>query len=829
MQSKHWFVGLVTALLVSACSAPTGTIRSGAPTLPDGSSASALDAAMAQNLEKALAERTKDVGVIPPLEGWVDFGQERGVLASVGDVVNFATVTFYDPELARSVASTVTNSNGGFSLSLGNWIPDSDIPYIVEATKGLGNYVPGWAMPRFRTIVRYNSVSKAWESISTPNVVIGAQTTAVAIEVGLYPDKVKPELVMGSVDVSARPATFLPKDVFMAGKATYSGHNIAELVKLSAELLTLLQNDLDPVISVPEVVPTIIGVTPDNGVAGNLVTIDGRGFSPMASGNKVTFNGVTAKIVLSKTTQLIVEVPSGATSGNLVVEGRAIAAPKTFTINQSGPTFAINFAFPSSGTPGTSVTILGFGFSKTAADNTVFFDNVSTPCATSDTSFCSVAVPAAAQKGPLSVDVKNVGKSNTLAFSVLIQPVVDSMYPNTGTPNSQVTLSGSNFGAVAGKVAIQGVDAPVVSWADKQIVATVPTGTVPGPLTVTKGSLPALSVGDFGVLTGKFTSWGTFNDQGSSYSHQGGWLGRWGKWWYMGGGYASCCAQWTGYNKGPVQRAEINPDGTLGNLTVLAGLETPGNMFWQQEAGYDLAHSPNVIGDYAYLYPGYDPWSNNNAENKTVYRAKFFADGSMSPFAAYTTLARGPGWWGDIIRIKDYVHIIAGCCVGGGGLVQSAKINSDGSLNAFQSGSSHPFEYNAGAVHVGKWLYTFGGPARSETFRIAVNPDGSLSGNWANVGSMNLPWTIAHGNSMQIGSTVYVIEGHNWSTCNWGCGRILRQNIGANDELGGGWEHFTNQPRGKHDAGVLVVGKRLYINGTYDGNHRPNIDYNDLQ
>src|SRR5262249_52661843 len=59
--------------------------------------------------------------------------------------------------------------------------------------------------------------------------------------------------------------------------------------------------------------------TPKLGPVGTPVTISGTGFSATASQNTVSFNGVTANVTSATPNQLIVTVPTGATTGPISV------------------------------------------------------------------------------------------------------------------------------------------------------------------------------------------------------------------------------------------------------------------------------------------------------------------------------------------------------------------------------------------------------------------------------------------------------------------------------------------------------------------------------
>jgi len=79
--------------------------------------------------------------------------------------------------------------------------------------------------------------------------------------------------------------------------------------------------------------PTITGISPNSGIIGTEVTITGANFGSTSSQNEVEFNGTTATIKSTSTTQLVVDVPENATSGtvSVVVDGKTAIGP-SFTV-----------------------------------------------------------------------------------------------------------------------------------------------------------------------------------------------------------------------------------------------------------------------------------------------------------------------------------------------------------------------------------------------------------------------------------------------------------------------------------------------------------------
>src|SRR6185437_10614115 len=63
----------------------------------------------------------------------------------------------------------------------------------------------------------------------------------------------------------------------------------------------------------------ILNFTPQQGATGQVVTIQGQGFSTIPSGNSVAFNGTPATVTAATANSLTVAVPSGATTGPITV------------------------------------------------------------------------------------------------------------------------------------------------------------------------------------------------------------------------------------------------------------------------------------------------------------------------------------------------------------------------------------------------------------------------------------------------------------------------------------------------------------------------------
>ncbi|HXA76905.1 MAG TPA: RHS repeat-associated core domain-containing protein, partial [Candidatus Acidoferrales bacterium] len=85
--------------------------------------------------------------------------------------------------------------------------------------------------------------------------------------------------------------------------------------------------------------PSITSLSPTSGVIGTSVTITGTNFGSIQGSSTATFNGTTASPTSWSATSIVAPVPSGATTGNVIVTVSGVASNgQTFTVGTSGPT-----------------------------------------------------------------------------------------------------------------------------------------------------------------------------------------------------------------------------------------------------------------------------------------------------------------------------------------------------------------------------------------------------------------------------------------------------------------------------------------------------------
>ena len=199
----------------------------------------------------------------------------------------------------------------------------------------------------------------------------------------------------------------------------------------------------------PTTGPAITGLNPTSGPVGTAVTISGSNFGASPGTSTVTFNGVAATTGNWSNTSITAAVPSGASTGPVVVRVGGVASNGvTFTVTMTSTAPLISSLSPSSGPVGTAVTISGSNFGASPGTSTVTFNGVAATTSNWSNTSITAAVPSGASTGPVVVRVGGVA-SNGVTFTVTTTstaPMISSLSPSSGPVGTAVTISGSNFG-----------------------------------------------------------------------------------------------------------------------------------------------------------------------------------------------------------------------------------------------------------------------------------------------------------------------------------------------------------------------------------------------
>ncbi len=234
----------------------------------------------------------------------------------------------------------------------------------------------------------------------------------------------------------------------------------------------------------------ITSLSPTTGAPGTSVTITGTNYGVTQGSSTVSFNGVSVIPTSWSTSQIVLPVPSGATTGNVVVTVSGLASNAVnFTILVPPSVSTIS---PMSGPVAAAVTITGANFGPTQGTSTVSFNGLAATPTSWNNSQIVVPVPSVATTGNVVVMVNGLA-SGGVSYTVLLPPSLSAFSPTSGSVGTAVTITGKNFGATQGTstVSFNGVAATPTSWSDTQIVVSVPSGAVSGDISIQVAGLIA--------------------------------------------------------------------------------------------------------------------------------------------------------------------------------------------------------------------------------------------------------------------------------------------------------------------------------------------------
>jgi hypothetical protein len=301
---------------------------------------------------------------------------------------------------------------------------------------------------------------------------------------------------------------------------------------LSCCLLAVSCKDDEQPVTEPEA--TITSIDPTSGPVGTQVAIDGANFGDALDDHMVDFNGTQAQITSVTDNRIVVEVPEGATDGNvnLKVRGATVTGP-VFTVEEE-PAATITAIDPTSGPVGTEVTITGTGFGDGIDDHTVEFNGTQATIASVTDEEIVVSVPSGASTGVVVLTMGGMPIEGP-EFTVEEEnqkTEITSISPSMGPIGTVVRISGNNFGDSIEDVSVQfnGTDAVVTEVTKQRITVTVPEGATSGMVTVTIGEEtyngPEFTIGEveggFNYGNGFTGAEGEIEALGQAFIYEGG-------------------------------------------------------------------------------------------------------------------------------------------------------------------------------------------------------------------------------------------------------------------------------------------------------------------
>ncbi len=233
--------------------------------------------------------------------------------------------------------------------------------------------------------------------------------------------------------------------------------------------------------------PQITSVSPNYGAPAALIVIAGANFGATQGDGGVTVGGAPSRVVSWSNIAIGIQVPSRATTGDVVVTaGGEASNGVAFTFY---PYPAITEISPASGTARTPVTVTGTGLMDGEGNGTVTFNGTPATILSQSGTSIQVSVPYGATTGPISVRANGDTVKSSSSFSVVPSPTISGISPNYGAPAALIEIAGTDFGATQsnGSVTVGGAPSRVVSWSNAAIAIQVPSRASTGDVVVTAG------------------------------------------------------------------------------------------------------------------------------------------------------------------------------------------------------------------------------------------------------------------------------------------------------------------------------------------------------
>lgn len=221
-------------------------------------------------------------------------------------------------------------------------------------------------------------------------------------------------------------------------------------------------------------VPVITSFSPAKGATGSTVVLQGSGFHGVSS---VSVGGAGADFSIDSDNTLKVTVPDGAMSGPIgVVNALGTGGTKDkFYVTPTITSFT-----PTSGSPGTTVTLTGTGF--VGATSVTFGGGPAASFFVNGANGAQAVVPYGSASGAVVLTTSNGDTASRTGFTysggAAIQPSITSA-PTQGATGTTVALKGAGFTGVT-SVKFGGVPAYFDVADDASLTATVPLNAVSG-------------------------------------------------------------------------------------------------------------------------------------------------------------------------------------------------------------------------------------------------------------------------------------------------------------------------------------------------------------
>jgi len=244
----------------------------------------------------------------------------------------------------------------------------------------------------------------------------------------------------------------------------------------------------------------LFAFSPAHGNVGTAVTIQGQGFSSTLANDSVSFNGSIATVVSATTTQLVTNVPSGASTGPIMVTvgGQTVSSAASFVVDDTGLPPIITQVTPAIVAVGGTVTVTGTHLDPVPGNTAVQMGGQSTALSATSDSQLQFAVSNTSISGYVVAQTP-YGQA-TSATSVVVLP--SGLSAASVVSSGNATINGAPVAlniAAAGQTGAVTFDAAAGSWVSLQASAISTTNSIsytiyaPGNVVIQQGAVSTIS------------------------------------------------------------------------------------------------------------------------------------------------------------------------------------------------------------------------------------------------------------------------------------------------------------------------------------------------
>lgn len=249
-------------------------------------------------------------------------------------------------------------------------------------------------------------------------------------------------------------------------------------------IIVLSNGEPDPILVESEMtltvsLPAITQINPNPVKAGTLLTLQGTNLDLVrdvifGGGKKVT------DFISKSQSKLELNVPADAKDGKIkLVVASEVEVETTTDLVMAVP--VIGGISPNPVENGTTLTVTGTNLDLITS--AIFGGGKAGTLLGGTATEIKITVPKDALEGAVSFGTA-AGKSVSSAFLALMVPTITSLSPMELKTNADLTITGTELDLVVQVLFTGGTQVPVTNPSETEIIVTVPSGTVSGPITI---------------------------------------------------------------------------------------------------------------------------------------------------------------------------------------------------------------------------------------------------------------------------------------------------------------------------------------------------------